>query len=120
MDMAQRSSRTTFSGAWQDFLPLTPDSFHPFAGELKGKALMGSPVHFEILWGALTLGGDCFHDHINDDDSPSAANPSTARRGQAEVRARQLLKQNAAASREGCGSCSSCSAVPQKSHEFNR
>lgn len=46
----------------------------------------------------LTLGGDCFHYHINDDDSPSAANPSTARRGQAEVRARQLLKQNTAAS----------------------
>lgn len=79
--MAQRASRTTFLGPWQDLPPLIPDSFHPFAGELKGKALRGSPVNFEILWGPLTLGGDCFHYHINDDDSPSAANPSAARRG---------------------------------------
>lgn len=67
-----------------------------------------------MLWGPLTLGGDCFHYHINDDDSPSAANPSTARRGQAEVRAIQLLKQNAAASGEGCSTCSSCLAMPQR------
>lgn len=109
--MVQGSSRTIFLGPWQDLLP--PDSFHPFTAELK--ALLGSPVHFDILWGPLTLGGDCFHYHINDDDSPSAANPSTARRAQAEVRARQLLKQNAAASGEACGSCSSCSAMPQES-----
>lgn len=96
------------------------NGFHPFAAELKGTALLGRPVHFKVLWGPLTLGGDCFHYHINDDDSPSAANPSAARRGQAEVRAIQFLKQNAAASGEGCSTCSSCSAMPQKSHRFKR
>lgn len=98
---------------------MIPDGFHPFAAGLKGTALLGRPAHFKILWGPLTLGGDCFHYHINDDDSPSAANPSTARRGQAEVRAIQLLKQNAVASGEGRSTCRSCSAMPQ-SHRFNR
>lgn len=111
VDTVQRSSRTTVLWPWQDLLPLIPDSFHLFATELKGKVLLVSPVHFEILWRPLTLGGDCFHYHINDDDSPSAANPSTARRGQAEVKARQLLKQNG----EARGSCSSCSEMPQES-----
>lgn len=75
---------------------------------------MSRPIHFNTLWGPLTLRGDCFHYHINDDDSPSAANPSTVRRGQAEVRAIQLLKQNAIASGEGCSTCSICSANATK------
>jgi len=86
-----------------------PNSFHPL------RAQRDCVGQFKTLWSPLTLGGDCFHYHINDDDSPSAANPSTARRGQAEVRAIQLLKQNAAASGKGCSPRSSCSATPQES-----
>lgn len=116
---ATQQGRYNLLSAAAGSLPLIPDSFHPFAAGLKGAALLGGSVHIKILWSPLTLGGDCFHYHINDDNSSGAANPGAAREGQAEVRAAQLLKPNAAASGQGCSTWSSCSATPPKSHGFN-
>lgn len=79
---AQRSSRChTGEHNLRAVVRFLPDIFHFFAAKLKGTALLGRSAHSEVLWGPLTLGGDGFHYHINDNDRPSAANPSAARRG---------------------------------------